>query len=290
MGRFFKFLEIYETTILANDVRSVVVDPVKIEVFRGPRTFSVSLTSAPVVQQGRPATLAAQGQVFLPAGSRFVALTARTALLNPEEGRRYCEAAIDRTVAGLATLLGPHIFARRVYRGWTVSDDGSTIIESELRIEPTVTLNPQTLEDDLQRIRSTTLKDPDMNSRFDLMSRFYSKALVRPPSEERFLFLWTVLEIFPMKGTTNIGPISELVSRLTGHDSIIVKERLAIGRMFGLRSDLVHNGSFDPRQTGIPGFWTRLESLCLETLRNVGGLPYSGSLNEFLAEHREPTG
>ena len=290
MSSFFKFLEIYETTTLANDVRSVVVDPVKIEVFQGPRTFWVPLTSAPVVQQGRPTTLATQGQVVLAQGARFVALTARTTLRNPEEGRRYCEAAIDRTVAALATLLGPRIFARRIYRGWTVGDDGNTIIESDLRIEPPVTLNPQALQADLQRIRSNISREANMSSRFDLMSRFYSKALVRPHSEERFLFLWTVLEIFPMKDTTDIRPISELLSKLTGRSSSDVKEMLAIGRIFGLRSDLVHNGSFDPRQTGIPGFWTRLEALCLETLRYVGGLPYSGSLDQFLAGTSGPAG
>lgn len=282
MSSYFKFLEIYETTTLATDVHSVVVDPVKIEVFRGPRAFPVPLTSAPVVQQGRTTPLATQGQIVLPMGSRFMVLTARTDLRDPEAGRRYCEAAIDRTVASLAALLGPYIFARRVYRGWTVGDGGNTIVETDLRIEPSVSLAPNVLEADLQRIRSTTLRDASMSARFDLMSRFYSKALVRPHSEERFLFLWTVLEIFPMKDTSDIRPISELVSSLTGRTTSEVKEKLAIGRIFGLRSDLVHNGYFDPRAAGIPGFWTRLESLCRETLRFMAGLPYSGSLDRFL--------
>ena len=74
------------------------------------------------------------------------------------------------------------------------------------------------------------------------MSRFFAKSLAYAPSEEKLLFLWTVLEIYPMTNTTDIRPISELLGKILGRTSEIVKEKLGIGRLFGVRSDLVHNG------------------------------------------------
>jgi len=106
--------------------------------------------------------------------------------------------------------------------------------------------------------------------------------LAEPPSEEVFLFLWTILEIFPMRDTTDIRPIGEFLGHLTGRSASEVKAKLGIGRLFGMRSDLVHNGSLgiDDRELG-PTIG-RLEDICGTILQNLIGLPYGGNLDPYL--------
>jgi len=45
-----------------------------------------------------------------------------------------------------------------------------------------------------------------------------------------------------MRNTSNIQPISEHLARTIGHSPDEVKNKLDIGRFFGARSDLFHDG------------------------------------------------
>lgn len=60
--------------------------------------------------------------------------------------------------------------------------------------------------------------------------------------EERFLQLWTILEVYPMEGSTHIRRITNKVSQITGRNADEVLQRLYIGRLTGARANLVHKG------------------------------------------------
>lgn len=117
-------------------------------------------------------------------------------------------------------------------------------------------------------------------------------------SEERFLLLWTILEVFPMKNTSNIRPISEYLSKILNIDANTLKEKLEIGKLYGLRSSLVHDGIFRIDLEVIEGFYDdasnlghyhyksevlgKLECIVHEILRHMCGLPYSGLLDKYI--------
>jgi hypothetical protein len=113
------------------------------------------------------------------------------------------------------------------------------------------------------------------------MARFFSKAVALDPSEEKFLFLWTVLEVFPMKDTTNVGPIGEYLGQMLGRPSAEVKDKLQIGRTFGLRSNLVHNGKLSLTPEELGKLIQRLEDICVEILRSMSGQSYGGLLDQY---------
>ena len=108
------------------------------------------------------------------------------------------------------------------------------------------------VQKDVENFSRAMRSSPDLDTRFTLMSKLFSRALAIPPSEERFLWLWTVLEVFPMMNTTDIQPISEHLASVTGCRPDEVKERLGIGRLYGARCDLVHHGKL-PFETAALG-------------------------------------
>jgi len=115
------------------------------------------------------------------------------------------------------------------------------------------------------------------------MARFLAKAAAYAPSEEKFVMLWTILEIFPMKDTTDIAPISTELARITGRSPKATKEQLGIGRLFGARSDIVHNGTLPIPHSKLGEPIDRLEAICLCLMRDLAGLPYNGSLEKYFA-------
>ncbi len=102
------------------------------------------------------------------------------------------------------------------------------------------------------------------------------------PGEGKFIWLWTILEIFPLKNRTNIKPISELLAAITGQQSQRVKEKLDIGRLYGHRCNLVHNGKLNIDIKEMGEVFRKLENIIYEILRKMSGLPYSGSLDIYL--------
>jgi hypothetical protein len=114
------------------------------------------------------------------------------------------------------------------------------------------------------------------------MSRFIAKGLAEPPSEEAFIWLWTALEVFPMIDTTDIRPISEFLSSYVGQPSNILKEKLRIGWLFGMRSKIVHEGHLPLAESDRHRALKSLEDLVRAVVRHAAGLPYDGAFDALL--------
>ena len=172
------------------------------------------------------------------------------------------------------------IFYDLVYRGWLITDD-KAIMEAWVRSIEAFRVDESMLLKGLNEIKKNIDSKDDISLRFDIIARFFSKELMYKPSEEKFILLWTILEIYPMKNTTNIKPISEEIAKIIARSQEIVKEKLAIGELYGYRCDLVHNGKFiiDIKEMG--AVFTKLEEIILVILKNISGLPYNGILDKY---------
>src|SRR5438093_5814529 len=93
---------------------------------------------------------------------------------------------------------------------------------------PEIKFVPNDLEKQLANFQSAISKEPDMDSRFTLMSKLFTRAQALEPGEERFLWLWTVLEVFPMKDTSNIQPISDYLAQVISRAAPEIKSKLEI--------------------------------------------------------------
>jgi hypothetical protein len=86
-----------------------------------------------------------------------------------------------------------------------------------------------------------------------------------------------------MRNTSNIQPISEYVEQVTGRAAAEVKKALDLGRLFGARSDLVHDGRLPYTREVLGEILGKLEALDITILRAVGGLPYTGQLDRYFS-------
>ena len=85
----------------------------------------------------------------------------------------------------------------------------------------------------------------------------------------------------PHDGHDSIRPVSELLAHIIGRTPELVKERLGVGRLFGLRSDLVHNGKLSLSREQLGEVIEKLDNICVAVLRHISGEPYRGTLEKY---------
>ena len=124
-------------------------------------------------------------------------------------------------------------------------------------------MNPSELQaTKLPGVRAARAQNQNIQGRYELMARFFFKAIGYGPTEEKLLFLWTVLEIYPMENTTNIQPVSDFLAQIVNRDPAHVG--LALTR----------------EQLG--EVIDKLEKICIEVFRRISGEPYHGALDTYL--------
>jgi hypothetical protein len=282
MPKYLEYVAIFHTRLIKRPYNTIILDPVKVEVINGPLTFVVPVFMGGSLPAGEQHMLTGQKELRLAGDATYLIITARVYDLEgspEEEGKE----KIDRTTAMLCLLYSPELFSQPLYRGFKANAERIQIA-GWLKLTHPILIEDAVAKAGMQTISKTIAIDEDLNRRFGLMARFLSKAAAYPPGEERFVMLWTILEIFPMKDTTDIAPIAEYLAPIVGHSAIETKKGLSIGRLFGARSDLVHNGVLPIPIAEYGKTLGRLESICLCTMRSLGGLPYDNSLDTFFDE------
>lgn len=281
MAGFFKFLTIFKTSLIQEAPERIVSDPVMIEIFREARTYKVPFQMSSILPKGEGSLISKDATLVLDKESHHIAITARTKETNPVYATKICEDETDRIITILSIIFKPEMFGDLIYRGWLL-EEGKGIMQAWIKVSERISIDEKLVSDQLIAIKKKQSSDPNILDRFKLMSSFYSKSLMEKPGEGKFIWLWTILEIFPMKNRTNIKPIGELLAAITGQQSQFVKEKLDIGRLYGHRCNLVHNGKLNIDIKEMGEVFTKLENIIYEILRKMSGLPYSGSLDKYL--------
>lgn len=278
MSGFFKFLAVYRTRTLSGPHFKVIFDPVTVETFDGPRSYHVPQQLTRVHPIGQADRMSEVGELRLEAGERYLALVGRFKDANPVSIIQV-EDAIDRVVAHLSISHQPHIFFEQIYRGpiWDSPQKGWV----SMHVRPGLVISPRGEEVSgvVAAMIQSLAGDQEKARRYSLMARFYSRSLQYDPSEEKFLLLWTALEIYPMCNTANIKPLVDHLSVITGRAPDIVKAKLGIGNLNGVRSNLVHDGILPQEDRG--PLFKRLELIVHAVMRSMCGLKYDGALDEF---------
>jgi hypothetical protein len=282
MPSFSYFSAIYDTTLIREEYKKVIVDPVKVEFFKGVgKSFVAHATPNRILPTGIDSQVAFFPTLQLHPERFYISLTARSDAAQVRDAFAECETAIDCCICDLAIVYSPYIFNFPVYRGFVVCE-GEARGAAYVRLENPVAVASSALESKtLPQLKAARKRDANIEARYSLMSRFFAKALIYEPSEEKLLFLWTVLEIYPMTDTTDIRPISQLLAQVVGRAPELVKDRLAIGRLCGLRSDLVHNGKLNLSREQLGEVVEKLENICVEVLRHISGEAYRGTLEKY---------
>ena len=280
MSQFVRFLKLYCTDLVTLNAK-LVADPVRVEFFQGQREYDVFVRVAPpVTRAGAERTIFKQQRMKIAGELSYIEFIART---NESFGRRqHCEDQIDRVVTQLSALLSPALFNFELWSGW-LSESEEAIGDGWLMTAPPISFESDTLVKQIESYRNAVSRDPDIEQRFTLMSKLFSRALTIEPGEERFLWLWTVLEVFPMRDTSNIQPITDYLAQVTGRRAMDIKSALDLGRLFGARSGLVHDGRLPFGREVLGEVLGKLEAIDVTVLRGLGGLPYAGQLEKYFS-------
>ena len=297
MSKDLTFVAIYKTNFVEGSFAKVVSHPVKVEFFKGTRSYQIPVLVARKFPKSEERTVSKAKSIILD-DAHYIEIKTRTKLTNAKEANLFCESEIDKMVSMLSVFYGFHLFDELVYKGWIIDQDRS-VLGGWMQIldEQKFTIHSEELSAWLQDAKKLFSSNSDFENRFILMSRFLSKSLSYDVSEEKFILLWTALEVFPMKNTTNIEPISILLSRILQRDIYVVKNQLEIGKLYGVRCALVHEGKFkidiisvnkeyDKNadlyyEHGQSHIVAKLEHIVREIMRNMCGLEYSGSLEQY---------
>ncbi|HOX20369.1 MAG TPA: HEPN domain-containing protein [Gemmatimonadales bacterium] len=78
-------------------------------------------------------------------------------------------------------------------------------------------------------------------NRISLALHWHAQA-IQEDGVEGFLKAWIALEVLAMDDTTDITPICESLGRAYGLTGVEARDRFLVGRLFGLRSRIVHRG------------------------------------------------
>lgn len=123
-------------------------------------------------------------------------------------------------------------------------------------------------------------QDRSLEDRLHLSCRWFSSA-IEQGGPDAFLRYWIALEALAMPDSTNIATINEHLAQSYGLLVHQAKERFLVGRLFGLRTQIVHDGYHGP----VPGeVLSYIAAVYIDVLLQVFGLPSEGRAESELRE------
>ena len=273
---YMRYAAVFTTEALWGRRLKAHLQDVTVEVFPGPREYVVQAPSQQTLIPGPRGVIEPRTVTLsLSPDDWFISLTVRS----KKAETALCETAIDNAMLQLSAEYRHTIFDRQVLRGWLL--DG---VEHVYRYPVIWIEQPQFEDEEFSAYLSTQRVDeglaPDMVDRAALMARFYVRALLMPPCPEWLIAMWTVLEVYPMQCSTNCGRVSTCLASILGLPVRDVSTQLQVGRLYGIRCTLVHDGDYRPDR--VPDSAAKLQAIVDTVVRQVHGLPYRGDLDRFL--------
>jgi hypothetical protein len=155
-----------------------------------------------------------------------------------------------RTRAGLyaafyAALNGRNMAFEREFDNIASLLDGHLSAASPSFINPLAFPKPELSKKRLVAIynagKQIETKYPKDRQRIELSLHWFEKGL-RSTSLDGFINYWVALETLGMPDTTNIKPLNESLAKAYGISVQDASQKFGIGKIFGLRSRILHNG------------------------------------------------
>ncbi|MDP1839625.1 MAG: HEPN domain-containing protein [Reyranella sp.] len=198
-----------------------------------------------------------------------------------DEGRT--KARISATVGMLAAIFGRNIVFLRVFDNVLELSDGRTHSFSPT-IENPLAFPPVDATDTRRRLAQqlfaslATLSSPQRNL-VELSLRWYEQALF-DSGTDAFIKFWIAIETLAMPNITNIRAIDALLATAYGIDEQSVRSAFKIGRIFGLRGRIVHDGAIVPIHSELMAY---LEALYVDVLYACLSVPIERRAATILA-------
>lgn len=191
--------------------------------------------------------------------------------------------------ASLLTLRTPYLLSEKIYEGSLASAGRAVLFrEGPMRLSVGPAVEASEILDDFARDLSTAEGLADSQyQRFLLASRWFRRGYEAENWVDKFLFWWTVVEVYPGEGQPNtVKRIRDVLAGelFTDRDTGDVKQLLRLGHIYELRKQIVHQGrAFAGISDGDFGdLLDRLQAIATVCLRLLAGLPPGDDLDKYL--------
>jgi hypothetical protein len=177
MSKNLTFVAIYKTNFIEGEFTKVVFHPVKVEFFKGTRSYQIPVLVARKFPKSEKLTVSKVKTLVLDDGY-YIEIKTKTKLTNPDKAKQACESEIDKTISLLSVYYNLHLFDELIYKGWIVYNDRG-VLGGWVQIldEPKFIIHSGKLSVWLDETRKHFSTDSDLANRFSLMARFLSKSL-----------------------------------------------------------------------------------------------------------------
>ncbi len=190
----------------------------------------------------------------------------------------------------------PGILSNKLFEGF-IEAPGSVVFmpPGPLRLTAQPELSHlQVTREVVEDMTRLTEQPSGMRERFRLAARWFRRGLDTLDSIDKYLSWWTVLEIYPGEGDTDVvGKTRDLLHQrvypeLTPEE---VKTRTLIGQLAGLRGDIIHQGKAFVSDTELDEFsdkLDRLEAIAKTCIRILAGQQPGDDLDKWVRDRSEP--
>ena len=175
-----------------------------------------------------------------------------------------------------------------------VADNVLNIATDQLSAISEPVRNPMSLpeadlsDEALEVVKSTdaavAAKNPSDRERIGLALRWLHMAAF-DSGVNAFLKGWLAIETLGMPDTTNVRPIQESLGRCYGLTRNEAEARFRIGRLYGLRSDIVHKGALSPVHVQLLDYQ---RAIFIDVFRELLGLAPGGEAQRVLEDPTHP--
>lgn len=192
----------------------------------------------------------------------------------------------DRIEAALGLLLafyGRNVAFEKLFECEVAADGSNTTFASEAQVNPLTFPKIYVVEDSLKRLQEASgailrLSDAAKNRTF-LSLKWFQEAIYDSNGLMGFLKYWIAIETLAMPDVTNVRPVNEILAQVYSSSTNDAEMKFYVGRIHGLRSDIVHDGMIVAIHSGIADY---LQALYFDLLSFVAGLPSERRLETAL--------
>lgn len=204
---------------------------------------------------------------------------------------RRAEAALAISeVVGALALSHPGLIGPNIFEGVLAEPGHITLLPEEpMTLSTPVAIDPSVLSHGIQnQITAISRLQTSLRDRFRLAARWFLRGHEAQNPVDKFLFWYISLEVFPSQENTDVvRAVRDLLSSrvYSRIDPGALKERLAIGRISGLRARIVHDGLshvYIPHEPEFADALLKLEAIATVSLRLLVGLPPGSDLDHWV--------
>ncbi|HJU06906.1 MAG TPA: hypothetical protein VJ727_00270 [Rhodanobacteraceae bacterium] len=204
--------------------------------------------------------------------------------LDQQESEKRCDETAEQYLSLLISTNRRNIAYRHLFTNIIGYEGDATYAQGRRIRLPFASPPPDLSENSLNLFitceRALRSKDAAFQRRVELSLHWHMRG-IRLDSVDSFLSLWIAIEALSMD-TSDIKPVNEALAAIYNLSYRDAAEKFAMGRVYGLRSDIVHKGRKDFISTGITDY---LECVYTDLLLNKLGITSLRRAEEFIRAH-----